>query len=594
MLLTAIPGQVTGQNLESVLMPGKVIRGHARYESDCGNCHVRFDRAAQPGLCLDCHKDVATDAKSGAGYHGRLKSRECRSCHTEHKGRDANVVALDEKSFDHAQTDMALRGKHAALTCRSCHRAGQKHRAAPSECVGCHRKDDKHKGNLGTRCADCHSDKKWGAAHFDHTKTEFPLRQRHAQVRCADCHRDQHYKDTPRKCVACHRNDDAHKSRFGDRCETCHSEDSWKAATFRHDRDTRFVLRERHRAVKCENCHRSPLYQVKTPTDCHSCHRGNDVHKGALGEKCANCHSEAGWRTKKGFDHDIDTAFVLRDRHRETRCEQCHSDLRFLAKTPSTCVGCHRHDDLENGHKERFGDKCASCHTERGWKKIRFDHLRDARYALEGRHGLARCDSCHQGVLYRDKLQTRCSACHEKDDKHLGQLGARCESCHTPRDWHATNFDHQRSNFPLLGRHATTRCIACHDSAAYKDAKPGCVSCHVKDDRHKERLGPRCELCHNESGWKDWDFAHDLRTKFSLRDAHAKAGCVQCHTKPVKDKFETTSDCLSCHRGDDVHFGTYGTRCDECHGGESWRKLIKRDGVVDTKEAQGRVARRRP
>ena len=65
----------TAQNLESAVMPGPVIQGHADLEGACQNCHIRFDRAAQPRLCLDCHKPVAADVRAGTGYHGRIKER---------------------------------------------------------------------------------------------------------------------------------------------------------------------------------------------------------------------------------------------------------------------------------------------------------------------------------------------------------------------------------------------------------------------------------------------------------------------------------------------------------------------------------------
>jgi hypothetical protein len=143
--LSAIPGFAV--SLESVLMPGKVISGHARLEETCSNCHVRTDRSAQDQLCRDCHKEVKKDFADGTGYHGRLKeNKPCRACHTEHKGRNARIVQLDEKSFDHSQTDFLLRGKHTDAACSKCHRPGAKFRAAESACVACHKKDDKHKG----------------------------------------------------------------------------------------------------------------------------------------------------------------------------------------------------------------------------------------------------------------------------------------------------------------------------------------------------------------------------------------------------------------------------------------------------------------
>ena len=45
-------------------VPGEVIAGHVEYEYECGKCHQRFNKAAQNGLCLDCHKDTARDVET--------------------------------------------------------------------------------------------------------------------------------------------------------------------------------------------------------------------------------------------------------------------------------------------------------------------------------------------------------------------------------------------------------------------------------------------------------------------------------------------------------------------------------------------------
>src|SRR5690348_627332 len=84
------------QNLERAIMPGPLSEAHARLEGECGNCHVRFNRAEQSQRCLDCHKEVASDVRDRRGYHGRLAERQCSSCHTEHKGRATRIVRLDE------------------------------------------------------------------------------------------------------------------------------------------------------------------------------------------------------------------------------------------------------------------------------------------------------------------------------------------------------------------------------------------------------------------------------------------------------------------------------------------------------------------
>ena len=65
------------QTIEKVLMPGEVIEGHAKYEQDCKQCHLRFDKGAQNKLCLDCHKDVAADIRGKLRLHGKLDDTNC-------------------------------------------------------------------------------------------------------------------------------------------------------------------------------------------------------------------------------------------------------------------------------------------------------------------------------------------------------------------------------------------------------------------------------------------------------------------------------------------------------------------------------------
>jgi hypothetical protein len=79
-------------------------------------------------------------------------------------------------------------------------------------------------------------------------------------------------------------------------------------------------------------------------------------------------------------------------------------------------------------HGGRYGAKCDTWHDSNKWATIRFNHDRDTKFPLRAAHAKVRCDACHTGDLYRDKLQTACVSCHRKDDRHDGQLGARAAS----------------------------------------------------------------------------------------------------------------------------------------------------------------------
>jgi hypothetical protein len=576
LLFLAFPGVVLGAG-ETALMPGEVIQGHAKLEANCEECHVRFDKEAQTRLCSDCHKEVKADIQKHEGFHGRLGGKECRECHTEHKGRDANIAMFDIKTFDHAKTGFPLLGAHQKqdkVKCKSCHEAKKKYREAPSTCNECHRKDDKHKGGLGTDCKSCHNENNWKETKFDHSleKTRFALLGKHAEVKCDKCHADPgHYKGAPHECVACHLKADKHKGQYGKKCETCHVERDWKQIVFNHDLETKFKLLGKHQPVKCLACHKGPLFKEKTPATCVACHRKDDIHKGSLGNKCETCHNEEKWKSAR-FDHQRDTKFQLLGKHITTKCDACHKP-GLKEKLATTCIGCHKKDDK---HKESFGAKCETCHKENDWKLILFDHTRDTKYALKDKHQTVKCISCHTGQLYQQKLNTDCVSCHKKDDVHKEQLGKLCVSCHNEKAWKDVRFDHGRVAFPLLGAHLRVECRKCHLTQLFRDAPADCFACHKKDDDavHKRRLGKKCSACHNARSWKAWDFDHGKRTKFKLDGAHSKLDCYACHKIEAGERIVAPRTCFGCHEDDDKHRGEFGQLCERCHVTDNFRTIL--------------------
>ena len=580
------------QSLESVLAPGKLIHAHAKWEDECKSCHVRFDRQAQDGLCMDCHKDVGQDVRARSGFHGRLAPQPCRTCHTDHKGREARIAAFDPRRFDHAATDFALRGSHATTRCEACHVPGRKFSAAPGECQACHRKDDVHKGALGAACADCHTATNWKEAKFDHATTRFALTGRHADTRCAACHRSTAYRETPRQCVGCHKKDDegarGHRGQFGERCESCHATTAWKPSTFNHDTATKFPLRLRHRTVRCADCHVGNLFAQKPATECIGCHVKDDKHKGTLGRDCASCHTERDWKERAKFDHER-TAFPLLGRHAQTTCDACHKSAVFK-EAPKTCIGCHRKDDR---HEATLGEDCGACHVERDWKTTqgRFDHAR-ARFVPRNAHAPPRtqCKDCHVDLKSFRKAPQECVGCHRKDDRHEGQLGPQCASCHDDKAWKVPAFDHARTRFPLVGRHLATACKSCHTTPRFKDAARDCNACHRKDDRHKLAFGVTCDSCHNARAWSLWDFDHGRRTRYPLDGGHRTLACAACHTQPAppgRAAAPLADGCVACHRKDDTHDTSFGTRCEQCHVTDRWKnvsgRMLRAPGAIERK-----------
>lgn len=569
----AIGTSAWADNVETVLMPGQVIEGHAKWEEECTKCHKRFDKAAMNTLCQDCHKDIRKDVEQKQGSHGRFKEqRECKECHTDHKGRTENIAPITGQTFDHERTDFPLRGVHAdakKVECKACHTPKVKYRDAPSDCYACHKKDDTHKGKVGSACAGCHTDRNWKEIRFNHDKTRYKLRNKHLEVPCKDCHGNDRYKETPIDCYSCHRKDDKHKGQEGTKCEECHDDRSWKKTPFDHNK-ARFPLMGKHAKVECKNCHVTPAFK-DAPLDCYSCHKKEDRHKGAYGEKCETCHAESDWKTIT-FDHDLHSKYPLRGRHIATKCESCHKGHLYKDKTPADCNACHKKDDK---HKGQFTVRCESCHTERNWKLMLFEHNRDTGYVLKGYHEKTVCGGCHKGTLYSDKTPTDCYACHKKDDVHRSNFGAKCEKCHNEQQWRVIAFDHNRdTKYTLLGKHRTASCESCHTGRLYQDTTPtDCYACHKKDDVHRRRLGTECQDCHSIRDWKLWDFDHDARTRFRLDGSHRGLDCYACHTERTDKKVKSSSSCVSCHKKDDKHEGSFGQQCDRCHETTLWKTI---------------------
>jgi hypothetical protein len=500
----AIGGPAAAATVETLLMPGPVIQAHADVEDDCAACHSPFDREAEDGLCLECHAEVEEDRVSKTGFHFRapgVYETPCRSCHTDHGGRNADVVGLNPALFDHEHTDYTLRGAHGVLDCAQCH-ADEKHRDAPSDCVGCHREDDRHRTALGETCGDCHTEASWAEARFEHAETDFPLEGAHVDVRCASCHADERYEATPSDCGSCHRLDDVHQGRFGTACETCHSASAWEEPGFDHGRDTHFPLEGRHAAASCASCHPRNPYTEPAPTDCSSCHGEDDVHRGRNGSDCSTCHGADAW-SRVLFDHDRDTTFPLRGGHSEVRCESCHVGNVYGEELASTCVTCHQEDDVHAGQQDQ---RCETCHGENSWHgDVLFDHGL-ARFPLLGLHATVACEECHASATFQD-APTDCVDCHLRSDVHEDRLGHDCARCHTPNAWPVWRFDHDaESTFALHGSHQDLDCLGCHVAPLGSGEivlRQTCAPCHEADDVHRGAFGSDCARCHGEATWGD-------------------------------------------------------------------------------------------
>lgn len=490
--------------IETLVMPGEVITGHEEIEAECGLCHEAFDRSKQRDLCLDCHEEVASDITGAHGFHGLDHSAardSCAACHTDHEGRDADIVNLVESLFDHELTDFHVLGKHLEAQCSDCHEPGVKHRDAPSDCFACHEPDNPHGATMGNECGDCHSATGWLDASFDHDITGFALVGKHADADCGSCHADQTFLDAPTTCYGCHAADDAHDGRSGQQCGDCHSPSGWADTSFDHSRDTQFALLGRHSELSCSDCHGDDPFADSLETGCVSCHRADDSHDGHFGEACATCHASDAW-DKVPFNHALDTGHKLNGAHESLECESCHLEPIFEVALEKTCLSCHESDDV---HKGTQGTQCLDCHDEHSWdESVFFDHDL-TRFPLLGAHADEACLSCHQSQVFRD-TSTACVDCHHDDDPHENRFNDNCSLCHNPVSWSQWLFDHDRqTRFILDGAHRDVSCETCHRRPMSQHSRLGsrCADCHRSDDVHDGEFGFDCGRCHSSGSFRD-------------------------------------------------------------------------------------------
>jgi hypothetical protein len=537
--------------------------------------------------------------------------------------------------------------------CEKCHVSFDK-TAQPRVCLECHDKIARdfreHVGMHGrqseAQCRACHTEHKGRSASitlvdlgaFNHDASDFPLIGKHLRADCTSCHAvGTRYRDAKSDCIACHVRDDVHSGRLGTNCAQCHGSVSWEVKEFDHSL-TQFALSGRHSRVECNACHTGSHRIQQLSTECVSCHRKDDKHRGSLGNDCQQCHLDSGWRDFR-FDHQA-TGFTLVGKHARTECKSCHADTISFKGAATTCIGCHRKDDKhantlgsaceschqpggwkpsigfdhrktrfsltgkhqetkcischadarhfrdtslqcischrkDDTHKGRNGSSCQDCHGSSNWKENHFDHNTQTRFPLRGAHQTTTCDACHKSGTQNAEAPETCEGCHGKDDPHKGNLGTQCSSCHDVNAWKPANFDHDKIAFVLLGAHRTVACAKCHASQRFRDAPGECLGCHAKDDAHKGSLGSECVRCHNTRDWRLGEFDHRKETHFALEGGHARLSCDRCHRGGALDSPNLSSECVSCHSGDDKHEGAFGRKCDRCHTTQTFTEILK-------------------
>lgn len=453
-----------------------------------------------------------------------------------------------------------------------------------------------------------------------HTKLE-------GLTNCTQCHTIGD-KVSNQKCLSCHKelnvrvtlNKGYHASLLvkGKDCITCHSEHHglnfemirFDKKSFNHNL-TGYELKGAHKTkiTNCNECHKpanianvtlksKPNTLLGLEPKCLSCHE--DYHQKTLSNDCASCHNTNEFKPATLFSHDK-TDFALNGAHKKEDCASCHkqevkngkkfvkySNIPFL-----NCNSCHK--DIHNGE---FGINCKTCHSEESFNKITpsksFNHTVTG-YTLEGVHREINCKKCHDksNSTFQEFTNTKdvkCITCHK--DIHEGKLGEDCKSCHNQVSFllkktaRLDKFDHNKTAYPLEGKHETVDCRTCHKKNLTDALSHSvCMNCH--DDKHngdfatKKEIYPDCASCHKVDGFSPSFFTIEQHNKsrFNLDGAHLAQPCFGCHlTDDKKWIFSNMStECASCHK--DIHNEFLDKKyyekqsCVACHSTESWQAI---------------------
>ena len=553
--------------------PGPLAQSHASLDNQnsCTSCHINDSKDLSNDKCLECHdhNNLRDRIRSGKGFHASsvVKGKNCWSCHLDHKGRGYDIMGWKsvkgaEQGFDHDATGWPLNGKHATTDCAKCHKARNK------QGLKVYMGTDKLCGSSG-----CHAD-------------------------------DQPHKFERRDMLA---------------CERCHSESVWKPAKpasqqkFNHDdrKDAAMPLFGSHKDVACAKCHAKAVFNLPAadPDSCGNSGCHNSPHDGHLFGKrdCEWCHSPT-FKTLKqqNFDHTEKTRFDLGPAHRKIACYNCHTKALGENKPNGACEQCHSKDSHHGDRFKQFGDppKCGVCHPSGGPKftpKV-FNHGRNTKFELTGKHADVGCRACHRGKspsdferftnLVNSKGQADCMGCHEHKNVHDRQYKSnQCtgNGCHSEAG--KLEFDYKKlteryhgpkSEFPLVKGHKGVPCGDCHTGRSKKnqttfDKIPtdcnASGKCH-EDSLHRGTLGEDCVACHSSGTWDALKFDHDQPfpkdaqgevPSFPLKGAHRENDCEDCH--PARKFAETPATCAAegCHAEDDAHKGRLGDQCQRCH-----------------------------
>ncbi|MCF8365195.1 MAG: cytochrome C [Bacteroidales bacterium] len=365
----------------------------------------------------------------------------------------------------------------------------------------------------------------------------------------------------------------------------------------------------------CTKCH--TLGNKVSDDKCLDCHkeiknligqnRGYHVSLEVKTKNCFECHNDHHGRNFQiirfeadKFDHNL-SGYELSGAHSKKDCKDCHKpDFIVSSKykekkntylgLETACLSCHK-----DYHQGTLPANCSECHTLEKFKPApKFDHNK-AKFQLRGKHQTLECIKCHKigekdGEKYQEFIgieYANCTNCHE--DVHKNKFGTNCIKCHNEESFHEIKnldvLDHDRTSFPLKGKHIAVECKKCHKTN-YTNPLPhaSCLDCH--EDYHKGQFirdgkNTECTSCHSVQGFQGSSYTIERHadSKFPLTGAHVATPCFACHKKNEEWNFKKTGiNCIDCHT--DIHDLFIDKKyypeadCKKCHETSRWRTIF--------------------
>lgn len=167
---------------------------------------------------------------------------------------------------------------------------------------------------------------------------------------------------------------------------------------------------------------------------------------------------------------------------------------------------------------------------------------------------------------------------------HGNSFRANCDDCHKTESWKVDLktlvYDHDATQFPLIGQHRDVSCMDCHKTLEFGNIQKECNACHI--DIHEQTVGTDCQKCHTPDSWIVTNITQiHQQSRFPLIGPHTVADCKDCHTNLASASLPSASllrfdqlgtDCYDCHRANYDNTtkpnhvqSNYSTNCTECH-----------------------------